>query len=271
MRAQQRRPRGRAADRRLGLHRRLARDRRAPRRARPPHRQGEFSHGGTRNLRCSSRRATTWRSSPRTRRPAAAAGSPRCWRASSRPTTSPLVFGPHVPRPDASHMIKSRDAAPLRRPGATAGARSTSSGWSARRRASPPTAPSRAAHVPLRRQLLPSPAGRGSASPTATVPYAEDQLLGREMIEAGHAKVFHPGRPRAPLARLPAGRVLRALLRRVPLAARGARPRRAVGARRRRCWDVRGLVGARQALAARAGRRRARPDRAARRLARATT
>jgi rhamnosyltransferase len=29
--------------------------------------------------------------------------------------------------------------------------------------------------------------------PYKEVPYAEDQLLGREMIEAGHAKAFHPG------------------------------------------------------------------------------
>lgn len=29
--------------------------------------------------------------------------------------------------------------------------------------------------------------------PYREVPYAEDQMLGREMIEAGHAKVFHPG------------------------------------------------------------------------------
>ena len=53
-----------------------------------------------------------------------------------------------------------------------------------------------------------------------------------------------PGRARAPLARLPAGRLLPPLLRRVPLAARGARLPPAVGARDRRSRDVRGLVGA---------------------------
>ena len=40
--------------------------------------------------------------------------------------------------------------------------------------------------------------------PYREVPYAEDQLLGRELIEAGFAKVFHPEARRAPLARLPA-------------------------------------------------------------------
>lgn len=30
-------------------------------------------------------------------------------------------------------------------------------------------------------------------TPYREVPYAEDQLLGREMLEQGHAKVFHPG------------------------------------------------------------------------------
>ena len=52
--------------------------------------------------------------------------------------------------------------------------------------------------------------------PYREVPYAEDQLIAREMIEAGYAKVFHPGRRRLPLARLPARAVPAALLRRVP-------------------------------------------------------
>ena len=99
--------------------------------------------------------------------------------------------------------------------------------------------------------------------PYREVPYAEDQLLGREMIEAGYAKVFHPDARRAPLARLPAGRLLPPLLRRVPLPARGARLHVEPCGPRRTSADVRGLVGARPALAARrralSGRALARP------------
>ncbi len=103
-----------------------------------------------------------------------------------------LVFGPHVPRPDASHMIK----AEMERHFATWGEGG------------------RAVHV----QRLGSSAEEirayrrfpglytffsdvnGAVArraweriPYRTVPYAEDQLLGREMVEAGFAKVYHPG------------------------------------------------------------------------------
>ena len=100
------------------------------------------------------------------------------------------VFGPHVPRPDASHMIK----AEMERHFAVWGDNGT--------------------HV---QRLDRSPAGlaayRGFPGklsflsdvncmvakraweqvPYRDVPYAEDQLLGRELIEAGWAKVYAPG------------------------------------------------------------------------------
>ena len=147
-------------------------------------------------------------------------------------------------------MIKCGDGAPLRDLGRRSRDRRAAA-RTARRRGSPTTArfPGRL-HVPLGRQRRGGRAGRGSRIPYREVPYAEDQLLGRELIEAGYAKVFHPRRARAALARLPAGAVPAALLRRVPLAARGARPRRARAGPMRTPLDVRGLVGARQALAA---------------------
>ena len=101
------------------------------------------------------------------------------------------VFGPHEPRPDASHMIKSE----MERHFAS---------WGNGGR-----------EIALQR-LDRSPAGlaayRGFPGgltflsdvncaiarwawrqvPYRPVPYAEDQLLGRELIEAGFAKVFHP-------------------------------------------------------------------------------
>ena len=101
------------------------------------------------------------------------------------------VFGPHEPRPDASHMIKCE----MERHFAT---------WGNGGR-----------EMDVQR-LDRSPAGlaayRGFPGgltflsdvncaiarwawqrvPYRPVPYAEDQLLGRELIEAGFAKVFHP-------------------------------------------------------------------------------
>jgi O-antigen biosynthesis protein len=100
------------------------------------------------------------------------------------------VFGPHEARPDASHMIKSE----MERHFAS---------WGSGKR------------VDVQR-LDRSPEGiaayrsfPGALSflsdvncavarwawekvPYREVPYAEDQLLGRELIEAGYAKVFHP-------------------------------------------------------------------------------
>jgi O-antigen biosynthesis protein len=101
------------------------------------------------------------------------------------------VFGPHLARPDASHMI----ACEMERHFAT---------WSE----------GRAIDV---QRLDRSPAGLDAYRrypgrwtflsdvncaiarwaleriPYRDVPYAEDQLLGRELVEAGYAKVFHPG------------------------------------------------------------------------------
>ena len=101
------------------------------------------------------------------------------------------VFGPHDARPDASHMIKSEMERHF-------------AGWG-----------DGGTRIDVQR-LDPSPEGREAYRefpgqltflsdvncaiarwawervPYREVPYAEDQLLGRELIEAGFAKVFHP-------------------------------------------------------------------------------
>lgn len=101
------------------------------------------------------------------------------------------VFGPHDARPDASHMIKSEMARHF-------------ASWG-----------NGGVEIDVQR-LDPSPAGLAAYRefpgqltflsdvncavarwawervPYRDVPYAEDQLLGRELIEAGFAKVFHP-------------------------------------------------------------------------------
>ncbi len=102
-----------------------------------------------------------------------------------------LVFGPHDPRPDASHMIKCEmerhfsvwgdggtrvDVQRLERtPEALAAYRAFPGRWSFFSDVNGCVARWAWERIPYRE-----------------VPYAEDQLLGREMIEAGFAKVFHP-------------------------------------------------------------------------------
>jgi glycosyltransferase involved in cell wall biosynthesis len=102
------------------------------------------------------------------------------------------VFGPHIPRPDASHMIKCEmerhfstwgnggreiDIQRLARtPEGLAAYRSFPGRWSFLSDV----------NCCLRADVL-------ARIPYREVPYAEDQLLGRELIEAGYAKVYHPG------------------------------------------------------------------------------
>jgi glycosyltransferase involved in cell wall biosynthesis len=102
-----------------------------------------------------------------------------------------LVFGPHDARPDASHMIK----AEMERHFATWG----EGGTRIDVQRLPRDATSLAAYrgFPGRWTFFSDVNGcvarwAWRQVPYRDVPYAEDQLLGREMIEAGFAKVFHP-------------------------------------------------------------------------------
>lgn len=101
-----------------------------------------------------------------------------------------LVFGPHRPRPDASHMIKAEmwrffrswgeDGIDVQRldrddPGQLAAYRREAWRWQYFSDVNGCVARWAWERVPYR-----------------PVPYAEDQLLGREMIEAGFAKAYNP-------------------------------------------------------------------------------
>src|SRR3954454_17885335 len=151
------------------------------------------------------------------------------------------VFGPHAPRPDASHMIK----AEMERHFAV---------WGDGGR-----------EIDLHR-LDRSPAGLAAYRrfpgrwtffsdvngciarwaweqvPYRDVPYAEDQLLGRELIEAGFAKVYHPGAAVVHSHDYPPGHLFRRYfdewrsLREVLGFTQPAGPKTTL-------WDVRGLVG----------------------------
>src|SRR5918994_6012439 len=102
-----------------------------------------------------------------------------------------LVFGPHEPRPDASHMIKCE----MERHFATWGDGTELDvqrlGRTAQEVAEYRRSPGRWTFFSDVNGCVAKSAWR--EIPYRPVPYAEDQLLGREMIEAGFAKVFHPG------------------------------------------------------------------------------
>ena len=103
-----------------------------------------------------------------------------------------LVFGPHDPRPDASHMIKcemERHFATWGEEGRTIDVQRL--GRSAAEVNAYRRFPGRLSFFSDVNGCVAKWAWR--EVPYREVPYAEDQLLGREMIEAGFAKVYHPG------------------------------------------------------------------------------
>src|SRR5215217_3442983 len=102
-----------------------------------------------------------------------------------------LVFGPHEARPDASHMIKcemERHFATFGEEGRTLDVQRL--GHSAAEIAAYRRFPGRLTFFSDVNGCVAKAAWR--RIPYREVPYAEDQLLGREMIEAGYAKVYHP-------------------------------------------------------------------------------
>ena len=124
------------------------------------------------------------------------------------------VFGPHLARPDAPHMI-AEGSSSTSRPGGAATAIDVQRLERTARDLAAYRAEPREVHVSLERQLLRGPVGMGARS-FRDVAYAEDQLLGRELIEAGFAKVFHPGAAVVHSHHYPPSDVHASLLRRVP-------------------------------------------------------
>lgn len=152
------------------------------------------------------------------------------------------VFGPHDARPDASHMIKSE----MERHFASWGEGGVEIDVQRLDRSAEGLAAYRA--FPGQLTFFSDVNGAVARSawkqiPYREVPYAEDQLIGRELIEAGYAKVYHPG-----------ARVLHShdypplsFLRRYFDEFRSLRE--VLGFKqpwgpKRTLWDVRGLVGA---------------------------
>jgi glycosyltransferase involved in cell wall biosynthesis len=151
----------------------------------------EFSHGGTRNRMMAMAKGEHVAFITQDATPAHERWLAALLEGFEQAADVALVFGPHDPRPDASHMIKCE----MERHFAVWGDGGTRIDVQRLER----TAEALAAYRAF--------AGRWSffsdvngcvarwaweRIPYREVPYAEDQLLGREMIEAGFAKVFHP-------------------------------------------------------------------------------
>ena len=151
----------------------------------------EFSHGGTRNWMMSLARGDHVAFLTQDAAPAHDGWLAALLEGFTLADDVAAVFGPHIPRPDASHMIKSEmerhfatwgdggrkiDLQRLERtPAGMAAYRAFPGKWSFLSDVNCAVARWAWQRIPYRE-----------------VPYAEDQLLGRELIEAGYAKVYHP-------------------------------------------------------------------------------
>src|SRR3954447_2717863 len=151
----------------------------------------EFSHGGTRNLAMQLAEGEHVAFLTQDATPAHDGWLAAMLEGFEQAADVALVFGPHDPRPDASHMIKcemERHFATFGDGGAIDIQRLGRSGAeiAAYRRF-----PGRLSFFSNVNGAVAKWAWR--EIPYRAVPYAEDQLLGREMIEAGYAKAYHPG------------------------------------------------------------------------------
>ena len=153
--------------------------------------KSEFSHGGTRNLAMQLAEGDHVAFLTQDSTPAHDGWLAAMLEGFAQAADVALVFGPHDARPDASHMIKCE----MERHFATW---ANGSGSDIQRIEH--TGPGLRAYrgYPGRWAFFSDVNGAVAKwawerIPYRTVPYAEDQLLGREMIEAGLAKVYHPG------------------------------------------------------------------------------
>ena len=151
--------------------------------------QAEFSHGGTRNLMMELAAGDHVAFLTQDATPAHDGWLAALLAGFELAGDVALVFGPHEPRPDATHMIKAemeRHFAVWGDKGTTIDVQRLDRGDLAAYRA-----------FPGRWTFFSDVNGcvarwAWERVPYRDVPYAEDQLLGREMIEAGFAKAYMP-------------------------------------------------------------------------------
>jgi glycosyltransferase involved in cell wall biosynthesis len=153
--------------------------------------KGEFSHGGTRNLMMELARGDYVAFLTQDATPADERWLAALLEGFEQADDVAAVFGPQVARPDASHMIKCE----MERHFAVWGDRGTR--IDVQRLDRSPDGLTLYRHYPGKWSFHSDVNGAVARwawerIPFREVPYAEDQLLGRELIEAGFAKVFHP-------------------------------------------------------------------------------
>lgn len=153
--------------------------------------RSEFSHGGTRNLAIERSSGDVIAFLTQDATPAGEQWLASIVEGFEQAADVALVFGPHIPRPGHSHVFAREMRDHFRT-------------WGEGRRIdvqrlqrSPDALAEYRLH-PYRLQFFSDVNGAVARLawervPYRAVPYAEDQLLAREMIEAGYAKVFHPG------------------------------------------------------------------------------
>ena len=152
---------------------------------------GQFSHGGTRNRMMAMARGEHVAFLTQDATPASDRWLGALLEGFGQAEDVAAVFGPHEARPDASHMIKSE----MERHFASWG--NGGREVDVQRLDRSPEGIAAYRDFPGQLTFL-SDVNCAVARwawervPYREVPYAEDQLLGRELIEAGFAKVFHP-------------------------------------------------------------------------------
>jgi glycosyltransferase involved in cell wall biosynthesis len=153
--------------------------------------QSEFTHGGTRNRMMAMARGDHVAFLTQDATPAHDGWLSALLEGFAQADDVAAVFGPHDPRPDASHMIK----AEMERHFASWGDGGRE--IDVHRLDRSPAGIAAYRDFPGQLTFL-SDVNCAIARwawervPYREVPYAEDQLLGRELIEAGYAKAFHP-------------------------------------------------------------------------------
>src|SRR4051812_4677809 len=204
--------------------------------------KSEFSHGGTRNWMVGAARGDHVAFLTQDATPAHEGWLRGLLEGFELDDDVAAVFGPHLPRPDASHMIKCE----MERHFATWGDGGRE--VDVQRLVRSPEELEAYRRFPGRWTFL-SDVNCAVARwaweriPYKEVPYAEDQLLGREVIEAGFAKVYTPQAAVTPSHDSPPMQFFRRYfdefrsLREVLGFRQDWGPKRTL-------WDVRGLAGA---------------------------
>jgi glycosyltransferase involved in cell wall biosynthesis len=151
----------------------------------------EFSHGGTRNMAMAEAEGDVVAFLTQDATPASGRWLASLLEGFAQADDVALVFGPHIARPEHSHVFAREMRDHFRTWGDGERIDVQRLGASAQE-----LADYRA--FPGKLQFFSDVNGAVARwawerIPYREVPYAEDQMLGREIIEAGHAKVFHPG------------------------------------------------------------------------------